>query len=99
MEFKIFSMYGKMQESGFTELIPFILLLLVRCLVCPTLCNPVDAACQASLSFTISWNLFKLMSIESMIPSNHHILCHPLLFLPSVFPSIRVFSNELGLFQ
>ena len=48
-------------------------------------------------SFTISWSLLKLMSIESMMPSNHLILCHPLLLLPSVFPSIRVFSNELGL--
>ena len=52
------------------------------------------AACQASLSFTISWSLIKLMSIETMMPSNHLILCHPLLFLPSIFLSIRVFSNE-----
>ena len=52
------------------------------------------AACQASLSFTISWSLFKLMSIESVMPSNHLILCHPLLLLPSIFPRIRVFSNE-----
>ena len=48
-------------------------------------------ACQASLSFTISWSLLKFMSIESMMPSNHLILCCPLLFLPSIFPSIRVF--------
>ena len=48
---------------------------------------------QASLSFTISWSLLKLMSIESVMPSNHLILCYPLLLLPSVFPSIRVFSN------
>ena len=46
---------------------------------------------------TISWSLLKLMSIFSMMPSNHFILCHPLLQLPSIFPSIRVFSNELGL--
>ena len=52
------------------------------------------AACQASLSFTISWSLFKLMFIKSAMPSNHLILCRPLLLLPSVFPSIRVFSNE-----
>ena len=52
------------------------------------------AACQASLSFTISWSLLKLMSIESMMPSNHLIFCHPLLHLSSIFPSIRVFSNE-----
>ena len=56
--------------------------------------TPWTAAHQASLSFTISWNLLKLMSIESMIPSNHLILCHHLLLLPSIFPSIRVFSNE-----
>ena len=52
---------------------------------------------QASLSFTISWNLLKLMSIQSVMPSNHLILCHPLLLLSSIFPSIRVFSNELAL--
>ena len=55
------------------------------------------AAHQASLSFNISWNLLKLISIESMIPYNHLILCHPLLLLPSIFSSIRVFSNELAL--
>ena len=49
---------------------------------------------QAALSFTISWRLLKLMSIESVMPSNHLILCHPLFLLPSIFPSIRVFSNE-----
>ena len=51
-------------------------------------------ACQASLSITNSQSLLKFMSINSMMPSNHLILCHPLLFLPSIFPSIRVFSNE-----
>ena len=56
--------------------------------------TPWTAACQASLSFTISWSLFKLMPIESVMPSNHPILCHPLLLLPSIFPSIRVFSNK-----
>ena len=61
---------------------------------CPALCDPMDCACQASLSFTISRGLLKLMSIETMMPSNHLILCHPLLHLPSVFPSIRVFSSE-----
>ena len=55
---------------------------------------PGTAACQAFLSFTISWSLLKLMSIESVMPSNHLILCHPLLLLPSIFPSIRIFSNE-----
>ena len=55
------------------------------------------AAQQASLSFTVSQSLLKLMSIESMMPSNHLILCHPLLLLLSIFPSIRVFSNESAL--
>ena len=55
-------------------------------------------ACQAFLSFTISWSLLKLMSIESVMLSNHLILCHPPLLLPSTFPSIRVFSNESALF-
>ena len=59
--------------------------------------TPWTAALQASLSFTISWSLLRLMSIESVMPSNHLILCHPLLFLPSIFPSIRVFSSELAL--
>ncbi|XDC51342.1 hypothetical protein R6Z07M_002524 [Ovis aries] len=52
------------------------------------------AACQASLSITNSWSLLKLMSIESVMPSNHLILCHSLLLLPSIFPSIRVFSKS-----
>ena len=56
--------------------------------------TPLIAACQASLSITNSWTLPKLMSIESVMPSNHLIFCCPLLLLPSVFPSIRVFSNE-----
>ena len=55
---------------------------------------PWTAACQASLSITNSWNLLKLMSIELVMQSNHLILCRPLLLLPSIFPSIRVFSNE-----
>ena len=59
--------------------------------------NPWTAAHQASLSFTISQSLLKLMSIESVMPSNHLILCRPLLLLPSIFPSIRVFSNVLAL--
>ena len=54
-------------------------------------------ACQASLSFTIFQSLLKLMSVESMTPSNHLIICHSLLLLPSIFPSIRVFSNESAL--
>ena len=56
--------------------------------------TPWIAACQASLSFTISQSLLQLMSVESVMPSNHLILCLPLLTLPSIFPSIRVFSSE-----
>ena len=59
--------------------------------------TPWTAVRQASLSFTISQSLLKLMSIELIMQSNRLILCHPLLFLPSVFPNIRVFSNELAL--
>ena len=55
------------------------------------------AAHQASLSFTIYWSLLKLMSIESVMPSKHLILCHPFFLLPSIFTSIRVFSNESAL--
>ena len=54
-------------------------------------------ACQASLFFTISWSLFKFMSTESVMPSNHLILCHPLLLLPSIFPRIRIFPSKLAL--
>ena len=56
--------------------------------------TPWITACQASLSITNSWSLLKLMPIESVMPSNHLFLWHPLLLLPSIFPSIRVFSNE-----
>ena len=76
---------------------------LIACCCCCSLGHvrlfeiPWTAACQASLSFTISWSLLKLMSIESEMPSNHFILCHPLLFLPSIFPRIRVFSKESAL--
>ena len=56
--------------------------------------TPWNAACQACLSITNSQSLLKLVSVESVMPSNHLILCHPLLLVPSIFPSIRVFSNE-----
>ena len=59
--------------------------------------TPWTAARQASLFFTNPWSLLELMSIESVMPSNHLILCHSLLLLPSIFPSIRVFPNESGL--
>ena len=61
---------------------------------CPTLCDPITAACQGSLSIINSQSLLKLMSIKSVMPSNHLILYRPLLLLPSIFPSLRVFSNE-----
>ena len=59
--------------------------------------TPWTAGCQASLSFTISRSLLKLMAIELVMPSNHLILCHPFLLLTSIFPSIRVSSNESAL--
>ena len=62
--------------------------------LCPP---PRDCSKQASLSFTISQSLFKLMSMEAVIPSNHLIFWHPLFLLPSMFPSIRIFSNESAL--
>ena len=64
---------------------------------CPTLCDPMDLACQDSLSITNSWSSLKLMSTELVMPFNHLILFHPLILLPSIFPSIRVFSNESAL--
>ena len=74
----------------------FSLVIQLLCCVRPFV-TPWTAARQASLSFTISRSLLKLMSIESVMPSNHLLLCYPLLLLPSIFPSIRVFSNELAL--
>ena len=65
---------------------------------CPTLCDPRTAARKASLFITNSQSLLKFMSIESVMPSNHLILCCPFLLLPSIFPSIRVFSNESVLY-
>ena len=62
--------------------------------LCQIPCNPKTGARQASLSITSSWSPPKPMSIESALPSNHLILCRPLLLLPSIFPSIRIFSNE-----
>ena len=73
------------------------LLLFTRLVMLDSLRPPWTAARQAPLSFTISRSLLKLMSIESVMPSNHLILCRPLLLLPSVLPSIRVFSNESSL--
>ena len=86
-----------------TSLFSFSFLLLFVCCCCSviqscrTICHPMTAAHQASLSFTIPQNLLKLMSIELVMPSNNLVLCCPLLLLPLIFPSIRVFSNELHL--
>ena len=66
--------------------------------VCPTLCDPMNCSTPGlSLSITNSWSSLKLTSIESVMPSSHLILCHPLLLLPPIPPSIRVFSNESAL--
>ena len=65
--------------------------------LCLTLCDPMDCSTQASLSISNSRSWLKLMSIELEMPSNHLILCRPLLLLPSIFPSISVFSNESAL--
>ena len=61
---------------------------------CPTLCDPMDCSTPGSLSITNSQSLLKLIFIELVMPSNHLILCSPLLLSPSIFASIRVFSNE-----
>ena len=71
-------------------------LLIFQCFLIPKLEVYMYAAYSASLFSTISRNLLKLISIESVMPSNHLILCHPLLLVPSIFPGIRVFSNELS---
>ena len=73
------------------------LLFLFSCSALSDFAAPWTATHQASLSFTVSQNLFKLMSVESMLPSNHLTLCLPLLLLPSILPSIRVFSSESAL--
>ena len=77
----------------------YLYILLCNCQVVYDSATSWIAACQNSLFFTVSWSLLKLTSIESVVPSNHLILCCPLLLLPLVIPSIRVFSNELALFQ
>ena len=78
----------------------FSLYLCVHCSVaksCSVFTIPQNATCPASLSFTISRSLLKLMPIEPVVWSNHLILCHPLLSLPSIFPNIRAFSNKSAL--
>ena len=77
-------MYGSVQRSHTVQLLSDVQLF----------ATPWTAACQASLSITNSWGLLKLMPIELVMPTKHLILCHPLLLLPPIPPSIRVFSNE-----
>ena len=85
----------KGHNSHFLPFYPLCSLVQVSCSVVSWLfVTPWTVACQVSLSITSSWSLLKLMSIESVMPSNHLILCHPLLLLPSIFPSIRGFSSE-----
>ena len=81
-------------EPNTSEVTSFIIQLLSQVQLFET---PCTVACQVSLSFTISRSLLKLMSVKSMMPSNHCIRCRPLLLLPSIFPSIRGFSKELAL--
>ena len=82
---------GKWQHNNPKPPVVFV----VQWLSCvPLFATPWAAAHQASLSFSLSQSLLKLLSIESVMPSSHLTLCHPLLILPSVFPSFRVFSNE-----
>ena len=88
----------KFTENTFLPFRTFISFSSVQSFSCDRLfATPWTVARQASLSITNSHSLLKLMSIESAMPSNHLILCHPLLLLPSIFPSIRVFSSESAL--
>ena len=91
--------WSKLLSVPVSCIILIIVVVIVQLLSCVQIfATPWTAAYSlCMLSFTISQSLLKLMSIESVKPSNHLILCHPLLFLPSVFPSIRVFSSELTL--
>ena len=86
-----------MRTSSANQLTVLNALLLFSRSVMPDSATPWTAECQASLSCTVSWSLLRLMSTESVMPSNHLILCCPLLLLSSIFPSIRVFFNELAL--
>ena len=90
---------GEQVRLGFMELEGMVQrMLLFSCsVVSQLLSNPWTAACQASLTSTISQSLLKLKSIDSVMPSNHLSLCYSLLLLPSVFPRNRVFSNESAL--
>ena len=89
---------SSLEKCLFRSFAHFLIPVVVQSLNCVQLfATPWNAARQASLSFIVSWSLLKLMSIVSMMPSNHLILCHPLLLLPSILLGIRVFSNKLVL--
>ena len=88
--------FGSLVHTWHTEIIAFPNLLF-SCSIVSDSATPWTALRQTSLSFTICQSLLRLVSIELMMPSNHLILCHPLLLLPSIFPSIRVFFNESAL--
>ena len=97
---KSLSLYSLQPASLWPEIYLLHLLVVavvVQSLRCPSLCDPMDCTRQAPLSFTIPWSLRKFRSIASVMSSNHLILCPPLLLPPSIFPSIRVFSNESAL--
>ena len=87
-------LYTFFKKSFTIHIILYISLLSSVAQSCLTLCDPMDYSTQVSLSVTNSWSLLKLMSIESVVPSNHLILCRTLFLLPSIFPSIGVFSSE-----
>ena len=84
----------RLRLSSFPKVTSFVVVQLLSCVW--FFAVPWTAVCQASQTFTISWNLFKLMCTESVLLSNHLILCCPLLLLPSIFPSIRVFFHWVG---
>ena len=89
----LYSLLGHLSPGHHS--VDFVVVQLISCV--HLFATPWTATCQASLSFTISQSLLKLRSIELVMPSNHLILCHPILLLPLRFPSIRVFSNESAL--
>ena len=91
------TMENNMKKNVCVYIYIFLLLLLFSHSVMSNSVTPWTTARQAFLALTVSQNLLKLMSTESVMPSNHLILCHPLLLLPSIFPSIRVFSSESAL--
>ena len=93
--FSLSKLYSQHHREHLVLIIPVVTSPVVHLLICVQLfSSPWTAAHKASLSFTISLSLLKLMSMESVMPSNHLILCCPLLLLPSILPSIKVFSRE-----